>query len=89
MCVRHPRPLFTWTRKPQKAEPTTRVCVHVADFWQVIQGNRSGRLNEGKQRRWENQPKVCHQAGFAVDSGHRPCGTLCGAVQHVPRSGPP
>lgn len=29
------------------------------------------------------------QAGLAVDSGLRPCGTLCGAVQDVPPSGPP
>lgn len=67
MCVQHPHelalvpcPLFTWTRRPQKAEPTMRVCVQVVILTSDSR-EQEWELKEGKQRRWESQPKECHK----------------------------
>lgn len=37
-----PCPLFAWTRKPQKAESETRVCVQVVYFGKGFQGTGLG-----------------------------------------------
>lgn len=92
MCVQHPYelalvtcPLFTWIRKPQKAEPTTRVYGQVAEL--ILASDSREQEWETERRETEKVGKPT-QAGLPVDSGLRPWGALCGAVQNVPRSGP-
>lgn len=64
MCVQHPHelvlvpcPLFTWTRKPQKADPTMRVCVQVANFGKWFKGTGLGDWKKGNREGGKANPR--------------------------------
>lgn len=80
--------LLAWTRKPQKAEPKTRVFVQVVYFGKSFQGTGVGGLREIKQKLKKPIQGHIVKLVTTMDRGLKPAGTLCGVVQDVLQSGP-